>query len=83
MTLDDLKAAKRRSVGAKQTAKALQRREARAVFVARDAEEFVTRDILAQARAQNVEIVLVESMAALGRACAIEVGAATAAVLND
>lgn len=83
MTLDSLKATRHKTVGAKQTAKALQKGEVRVVFVARDADEAVTREIVRLSREHGIELIYVDTMAALGKACGIEVGAATAALLKD
>lgn len=82
MSLERLKAAKKKTVGTKQTTKAIERGQARVVFVARDADPAVTREVTAAAQARQVEIVYVDSMVALGKACNIEVGAATAAVVE-
>ncbi len=83
MTLERLRAARSRTIGTKQTAKALTRHEAEAVYVAADAEERVTREIRRLCAERNVEVIMVETMAALGKACGIEVGAATAAILKQ
>lgn len=80
---DRLTGAKAKTVGTKQTLKALQKGEARVVYVARDAEEHVVRDLLKLCREKNVEVVYAESMAKLGQACGIQVGAASAAVLEE
>lgn len=77
-----LKTAKR-TVGAKQTLKAVQGGQAKEVFVARDAEERVVRPILDLCRLNGVRITEVDSMAELGKACSIEVGAAVAAILEN
>ncbi|HYG58897.1 MAG TPA: ribosomal L7Ae/L30e/S12e/Gadd45 family protein [Symbiobacteriaceae bacterium] len=82
MSLERLKTARKKSIGTKQTAKAVEKGSARVVFVARDAEEHVTRDILRLTREKGVELVLADSMMALGKACGIEVGAAVAAILD-
>jgi len=82
MSCEELRLAKRRTVGTKQTAKALDRGTARVVFVARDAEEHVVRGIVRACQERSVRLVYVDSMADLGRACGIEVGAATAAVVD-
>jgi len=79
MSLERLKTARKKSIGTKQTAKAVEKGSARVVFVARDAEEHVTRDILRLTREKGVELVLADSM---GKACGIEVGAAVAAILD-
>ncbi|HEY8418665.1 MAG TPA: ribosomal L7Ae/L30e/S12e/Gadd45 family protein [Limnochordales bacterium] len=72
-----------KTVGARQTLRALQRRVARAVFVARDADPAVVQPIVELARSQAVQLIYVESMQALGRACGIEVGASTAALVEE
>ena len=85
MSLEALKTARRKTVGAKQTIKALERQSevVHMVFVARDAEEYVIRDIVRMAQERGLEIHYVDTMAVLGKACGIEVGAATAAILAD
>ncbi|MCG0238212.1 MAG: ribosomal L7Ae/L30e/S12e/Gadd45 family protein [Bacillota bacterium] len=82
MSLERLKAAKKKTVGAKQTAKAIEKGLARVVFVARDADPAVTENVIAAAQARQIEIVYVDSMAQLGKACNIDVGAAAAAVVE-
>jgi len=80
--VERLRAAPQRAVGAKQTAKAIDRGRAGVVFVARDADRRVTEPVLRAARDRGIEVVEVESMAVLGRVCGIAVRAAVAAVLN-
>ncbi|HEY8346874.1 MAG TPA: ribosomal L7Ae/L30e/S12e/Gadd45 family protein [Symbiobacteriaceae bacterium] len=82
MSLERLKAARKKTVGTKQTVKALEKGKTRVVYVARDAEEHVTRDVIQLAREKGLELIMVDSMAALGKACGIEVGAAAAAILE-
>lgn len=82
MSLERLKAARKKTIGTKQTAKALEKGRTRVVYVARDAEEHVTREVIRLAREQGLELVIVDSMMALGKACGIEVGAAAAAILD-
>lgn len=82
MSLERLKAARKKSIGTKQTAKAIEKGSTRTVFVARDADDHVTREIVRIAREQGLELILVDSMVTLGRACGIEVGAAAAAILD-
>jgi large subunit ribosomal protein L7A len=82
MSLERLRTARKRSIGTKQTAKAIEKGNAQLVFVARDAEEQVTKAVVQTAQEHGLEVILVDSMVALGRACGIEVGAATAAILN-
>ncbi|HEX6970712.1 MAG TPA: ribosomal L7Ae/L30e/S12e/Gadd45 family protein [Limnochordia bacterium] len=78
-----LRQARARAVGSKQTAKAIQAGTARIVFLAKDADESVTRPIRELAEKHRVDVVYVDTMQGLGRACNIEVGAAAAAVIDD
>lgn len=78
-----LTGAKAKTVGTKQTLKALQKDQVKVVYVARDAEERVVRELLRLCAEKNVEVVYADSMARLGQACGIQVGAASAAVLED
>ena len=69
-------------VGAKQLQKALLHGRAAYVFLAENADPAVTEPIAEMCSSSNIQIHWVSSMADLGRACGIEVGAAAAAVLN-
>jgi len=70
-------------VGAKQLKKAVKAGRARYVFLAENADPAVTEPLEALCAANHIQITWVPSMAELGRACGIEVGAAAAAVLNS
>jgi len=83
MSLERLKTARKKSIGTKQTARAIEKGHTKLVFVARDAEEHVTREIVKIAQEKNLELIVVDSMIVLGKACGIEVGAAAAAVLDS
>ena len=63
MSHDELRMARRKAVGTKQTIKALE------------------RGVLELCKANGVEIIYVDTMAQLGKACGIEVGAASVAIL--
>ena len=69
-------------VGSKQLRKALRAGTARQVFLAENADPAVTEPIAAMCTELHIQITWVRSMADLGRACGIEVGAAAAAVVN-
>ncbi|NLY10152.1 MAG: 50S ribosomal protein L7Ae-like protein [Firmicutes bacterium] len=77
----DLTSAKK-LVGAKQTLKALQTGQARAVYVAKDADTHVTQPIVQLCSQTGVKVIEVASMAELGKACSIDVGAAVAAIIE-
>ena len=67
--------------GAKQLRKALQSGRARCVFLAQDADPAITEPIAKACEAVSTPYTWVASMADLGRACGIDVGAAAAATV--
>jgi len=83
LSLESLAQAANRTIGTKQTTKAVQSGSAKIVFIAEDAEDHVTRPLLELAGRNSVEVVMVNSMIELGRACGIDVGAASAAVIEN
>lgn len=83
MPYERLRTARRRAVGTKQTLKAAVRGQVSEVFVARDAEEHVVRGVIQACQDRGVAITYVDTMAELGRACGIKVGAASAAILKE
>ncbi|OFW75515.1 MAG: hypothetical protein A2201_10870 [Alicyclobacillus sp. RIFOXYA1_FULL_53_8] len=83
MSLDRIRLAKKRTIGTNQTMKALMQTAAKQVYVAKDADERVVNPVVALAREKGVPVVWVETMKLLGKACGIEVGAATAAVIEE
>ena len=83
MDIEGLRAAPQRVIGTNQTSKAIDRGRARVVFIAQDADRRVTEPVLRAARERGGEVVEVDSMAILGRACGIAVGAAVAAILDS
>ena len=80
---DSLKRAKQKTVGLKQTQRALEKGDVRRVYLAGDADAYVIRPVLEFCQRLNVEIVHVDSMAELGKACGIEVGASVVGVLEE
>ena len=70
-------------VGSKQLKKALLNGRAEYVFLAENADPAITEPIAELCESGNIQIHWVGSMADLGRACGIEVGAAAAAVLKS
>lgn len=83
LSYERLKQARRKTIGMKQTSKALSRGLAKVVYIARDAEERVTADLVSKCKQTNVPITYVDCMMELGEACGIEVGAAACAVVED
>jgi len=82
MTYEQLLAARKKTVGTKQTIKTLERDEAKVVYVAQDADRKIVEPIYSLCAVKGVPMIEAESMLVLGRACGIEVGCATAAVIE-
>ena len=72
----------RLAVGAKQLRKAVSAGTVRWVYLAENADPALTQPLAQLCREHQIQITWVPSMADLGSACGIEVGAAAAAVLN-
>ena len=70
-------------VGTKQLKKAVKAGRVKYVFLAENADPAVTEPLEELCTANHIQITWVRSMAELGRACGIEVGAAAAAVLTS
>jgi large subunit ribosomal protein L7A len=77
----DFKAASK-VVGAKQTAKAVEKGMAERVFVAADADRRVLKPIIDLCRKNDLPVETVDNMHELGRLCGIQVGAAAVAFLR-
>jgi large subunit ribosomal protein L7A len=67
-------------IGTKQTVKALKSGIVSELIVASDAEPKVVAKVMQTAKEMNVPITYVNSMKKLGKACGIDVGAATVAI---
>jgi large subunit ribosomal protein L7A len=66
----------------KQVRKALDAREARKIYLARDAEPHVTTPLKDLCRETGIEVDFAHTMEELGTACEIDVGTAAAALLK-
>jgi len=69
--------------GTRQAERALLSGVAAKLYVARDADPKVVRKAVDLARERGIEVVFVESMAELGRACKLRVGCAAACLLRE
>lgn len=83
MPLKSLANAKQKTIGTKQTLKAVEKAVAKLVFVADDADEHVIRPILNLSNEKGIPVFKADTMKNLGKACGIEVGCATAAILKE
>jgi len=75
-----LKDAASRLVGARQVLRAIAARTVEHVYIARDADPFVTRPVMDACEKNGVRFTEVDTMAMLGAACGIDVKASVAAV---
>lgn len=82
MDLNSLETAQKRKIGIKQSLKAIMNDRAEALYIAKDAEQHVVRSIVMLAEEKQVPIVYIEDMLVLGKACKIDVGAATAVIIK-
>lgn len=83
MSLEDLGKSATKTIGTKQTVKAVQLGHAKTVFIAEDAELHVSQPLVALCKEKEIDIVWVKSMHELGKACGIDVGAASAAIIKE
>jgi large subunit ribosomal protein L7A len=78
--LEDLKN-KEKTIGIKQTVKAVENGTAKFVYIAKDADDKVVNVLKELCRKNLIEVIYVENMKQLGKACGIDVGAAAVSVL--
>ncbi|HEY9059156.1 MAG TPA: ribosomal L7Ae/L30e/S12e/Gadd45 family protein [Pseudobacteroides sp.] len=79
--LESIKSSKK-TIGIRQSLKAVENGIAGTVYIAKDADEKVVRNIKELCSVSSIEIVYIDTMKQLGKACGIEVGAAVACVLK-
>ncbi|MGE5472970.1 MAG: L7Ae/L30e/S12e/Gadd45 family ribosomal protein [Ignavibacteriales bacterium] len=80
--LEELKRAKKK-IGIKECSKAIENEKALIAFVASDAENRVVKPFVELCNQKAVEITYVDTMSNLGKACGIDVGAATVVMLKE
>lgn len=79
--LEGLKTA-RKVVGIKQSTRAVKEGTASVAYVAKDAYRHVIQQLETLCIEKSIEVIMVDTMEELGKACGIEVGAASAIVLK-
>lgn len=72
-----------RVVGLKQTKKAIDANRAAVVYIARDADGHVVIPLEKMCEGKIAEVVYVETMKELGKACHVDVPTAVAAIVKD
>lgn len=70
-------------VGVKQTIKAIKTGNVKTVYIAKDADDKFIQPIRVLVDEWSIELVYIDTMKELGKLCGIDVGASTAAVLNE
>jgi len=81
--ISSLESAAKKTIGTKQTLKALEKGLAKKVFIASDAEQHVVKPLLRHCKERDIPVVMIDSMKSLGKACGIEVGCASAALVEE
>lgn len=82
MSLDLSSGVARKTVGAKQTLKAMKRNEVILLYIAKDSDEQVTAPLIAFAEDAGIPMDKSHTMSELGLACHIKVKAAAVGVLK-
>ena len=83
MPISSLESARKKIIGTKQTLKALEKGLAKKVFIASDAEQHVTKPLIRLCEEKGVPVVMIDTMKDLGNACGIDVGCASAALVEE
>jgi len=78
--LEELRSSKK-AIGLKQSIKALKSGTAKKLYIAKDAEDKIVKNVIELSNKNNITIVYVDSMKALGKACGISIGAAVVCIL--
>ena len=72
----------KKTVGLKQSIKAIQNGSVGTCILAKDAEEKVVKGIRELCEKKSIEITYIDDMKKLGKACDIDVGASVVCILN-
>lgn len=71
----------KKSVGAKETLRSVEKHQCKAVFIAKDANAKVLKSLVDACKFNGVDVYEVQSMQYLGECCGIKVAAASAGLL--
>lgn len=82
MSVEDLEEARKRVIGSKQTLRALEKDQARLVFLAQDADPVLQKKIQDACQEKGVPIEGISTMVALAQIVNIEVKTAAATILR-
>ena len=70
-------------IGTKQTIRTIELGLAEEVYIAQDADPRITSKVVSLCEQSSIKITYVDTKKSLGKACGIEVGAATAAIVRQ
>ncbi|MDD4494494.1 MAG: ribosomal L7Ae/L30e/S12e/Gadd45 family protein [Eubacteriales bacterium] len=73
----------RKTVGIKQTLKAIQENSTKLVFLANDADKKIINEVTEMCKEKNIKVETIESMKQLGKVCGIDVSASVASILDN
>ena len=73
----------KKAVGIKQSLKTIRNGEAKALYIASDADTKLVEPVVNLAKENSLEVHYVSTMKDLGKLCGIDVGAATAVLLKE
>ena len=79
---EQLRQSDRRVVGTKEVLRAIKDGRAARVFLCKDADDFIYRQVQAACEGQHIPVTPVESMEKLGKLCLVGVKTASAALLK-
>jgi len=82
LELLDLLKNNKKTVGLKQSLKAIKNGEAKAVIIAKDADKTIIKQIEDICKNESIQIYYAENMKELGNACNIDVGASVVCILK-
>ena len=72
----------KKTIGIKQTTKAVEKGTVKKIYIAEDAEPHVTDKLKYLCKNKKVQVIYVEDMKGLGKACGIDVGASVVGILD-
>jgi len=72
----------RKAVGTKQVKRAILSDQVQKIYIAKDADAQIVSELIELCQQRSIEVVLVDTMIDLGKACGIDVSAASAAILK-
>lgn len=79
----DLQNAPKKAVGSNQVLKAIEKRQAQRVFLAKDVDHFLSQSIINASQLANIPLTMVESRELLAKTCKVSVKTAAAAICQQ